>query len=168
MMPSCRGVPVMRRDGELTVYTLHLFSGRRCLEDCHWWMERLAPRYFPNIRVSMLSVDAAVHYTQYGDLGPGDNLRIITQLAIEGCLIASLSGPPCETFSAARRVRGDTPDAAFWPRPLRSSAEPWGIPFLSLRGLRGTGSVLMLSGWNIEVPIVLGGGASEMEHPALL
>ena len=41
-LPSCRGVPASFEDGHHVIWLLHLFSGRRRVGDCHWWLEHLA------------------------------------------------------------------------------------------------------------------------------
>eukprot|EP00438_Fugacium_kawagutii_P019378 Skav207918 [mRNA] locus=scaffold190:418633:423325:+ [translate_table: standard] len=53
------------------------------------------------------------------------------------------------------------------PVPLRSAAEPWGISGLSVKSLKQlmVGNQLMMTNLNNEIAVVLGGGASVMEHP---
>ena len=172
VVPSCRGVPAVMCDGVCTMYIVHLYSGRRRPHDCHWWMERLAAQFLPSCQVKMLSVDSAVH-PSLGDLGAGANYQTIVSLARTGFFSASMTGPPCETYSAARHVQPDQckdhgASLIRWPRPLRSPSRPWGLQCLSMKELHqlSIGSTLMLHNWHIEVPIILHGGAALKEHPA--
>lgn len=150
-----------------TLFVLHMFSGRRRAADCHDWIERLAAEYFPHLHVVAVSMDTAVH-GQLGDLLSGPNFDHLVALADGNLFGLSLTGPPCETWTAARHIvcpellrRG--------PRPLRSCARPWGLLELSLRELHqlGTGSHLMLNSLAIELRVCLGGGGSVMEHPSI-
>mmetsp|Transcript_46780 Transcript_46780/g.77149 ORF Transcript_46780/g.77149 Transcript_46780/m.77149 type:complete len:405 (+) Transcript_46780:55-1269(+) len=167
--PSQQAVPVCQRpDGSKVMYIVHLFSGRRRERDCHYWFNHLKQHYFPDIDIILLSLDTAV-CGPLGNLLDGPGLVTLWKM-IHGAMIAgSLSGPPCETWSAARHLP-PPPDigSLFWPRPLRSSKEPWGLLGLGIRELKqlDTGSALMLSNIKIELGIVLHGGASMMEHPA--
>eukprot|EP00435_Cladocopium_sp_Y103_P075677 s462_g62.t1 len=77
---------------------------------------------------------------------------------------ACLTGPPCETFSAARHLELDDDRG---PRPLRSSAHPWCLPSRSGKELRqlSTGTGLLMHSQQLEAATVTAGGASLMEHP---
>lgn len=82
-----------------------------------------------------------------------------------GAVAGSLTGPPCETFSAARGIQLDTP---FGPRPLRTSEMPWCLHDRSDRELRQctTGAELLLNSLQLECSVVVAGGGTIMEHPA--
>ena len=166
--PTQPGIPVCQRsDGSLVAIICHLFSGRRRVNDCHHWIEQLWSHYFPDIEVIILSLDTAV-CGDAGNLlhGPGfDSFQRILEL---GVVLASLSGPPCETWSAARHLVPPSGSLRRWPRPLRSADRPWGLPHLRLKELEqlAVGSQLMLSNVKIELHIVLRGGAAIMEHPS--
>ena len=166
--PRLPGVPLVHGFHEKpTLFVLHMFSGRRRADDCHEWVERLATEFFPHLNVVAISMDTAVH-GQLGDLLSGHNFDHLLAL-VDGHLFGlSLTGPPCETWTAARHIvcpellrRG--------PRPLRSSDRPWGLLELSFKELcqLGTGSHLMLNSLAIELRVCLGGGGSIMEHPAI-
>ena len=43
-VPSCCGVPVQLVDATQVVWILHLYSGRRRIGDCHWWLEQHRPQ----------------------------------------------------------------------------------------------------------------------------
>lgn len=166
--PRQPGVPLVVGFHEKpTLFVLHMFSGRRRAADCHDWIERLAAEYFPHLHVVAVSMDTAVH-GQLGDLLSGPNFDRLVALADGSFFGLNLIGPPCETWTAARHIvchellrRG--------PRPLRSSARPWGLLELSLRELHqvGTGSHLMLNSLAIELRVCFGGGGSVMEHPSI-
>eukprot|EP00435_Cladocopium_sp_Y103_P048211 s2481_g14.t1 len=98
---SCIGVPLCSFKRKSVLVILHLFSWRRRLGDCHWWMERLAEKMLPDYPVLLLSVDTAVD-SKLGDLSTGPNLTMLLKMASRGAVAGSLTGPPCETFSAAR------------------------------------------------------------------
>ena len=40
-MPSCQGVPIQVDAECRVVWLLHLYSGRRRIGDCHWWLEHI-------------------------------------------------------------------------------------------------------------------------------
>ena len=165
-VPECRGIPVITYQAQPTIFIVHMFSGRRRKFDCHWWLQQLAAQYLPGYNVRVLSLDTAVD-AELGNLGSGANLDLILKLAASGTFAATISGPPCETFSAARHIQPDDP-ALRWPRPLRSHSFPWALSRLTCRELRQvhTGSMLMLGNWLVEVSVVLSGGMSLKEHPA--
>ena len=166
--PQQRGIPVCHRDdGSLVMYIVHLFSGRRRQGDCHDWVAKLSKEYFEDIDVIILSIDTAVGGDKC-DLLQGEGLASLKRFIALGLATASVSGPPCETWSAARHLPPPAGCKRRWPRPLRSAAEPWGLAALSHRELSqlSTGSALMTSNVSIEVEIVLNDGASIMEHPA--
>ena len=100
------------------------------------------------------------------NLGPGSNFTLLSDLACRGVFGLCISGPPCETWSAARHLLIE--GVKFAPRPLRSCENPWGLVGLSLKELLQleTGSQLMLNNLQLEASVVLSGGGSLMEHPA--
>ena len=166
--PTQKCIPIFEKtDGQRVLLVLRMFSGRRRKGDCHDWAHQLVKEYFPDLEVLFLSIDTAVG----GDLcellrGPG--LLALHEVVDAGAVAGNLSGPPCETWSAARHLPPPDDTGRRWPRPLRSSQRPWGLDYLTHRELRqlATGSALMLSNVFIEVKIVLHGGACPLEHPA--
>eukprot|EP00435_Cladocopium_sp_Y103_P009387 s2455_g2.t1 len=163
LIPDCLKVPICVEKGKKVMWILHLFSGRRRKGDCHWWLSHIGHHLSPDIEVRLLSLDTAVHST-LGDLSAGANFRLVRDLAHRGAFAACLTGPPCETFSAARHIELDD---FVGPRPLRSAELPWGLPGRSSRELRqlDMGTELLLNSQQIEVATVLAGGGSLMEHP---
>ena len=97
--------------------------------------------------------------------GPG--LASLHRIASAGLVAGNLSGPPCETWSAARNLQPPPDLQERWPRPLRSAQRACGLAYLTQRELQqlATGSALMLSNLKIEITVVLNGGASLLEHP---
>ena len=93
----------------------------------------------------MLSIDTAVGGAQC-DLLSGPGLDSLMRIVQTGIITGSLSGTPCETWSAARHLQLPPQLQAKWPGPLRSSDRAWGIAFLTQRELQqlATGSALML------------------------
>ena len=161
--PECHGVPACDGSGRPIVWLLHLFSGRRRIGDCHWWLTHIGHHLWPDVQLRMISLDTAVHAT-LGNLAAGPNFERVLGLARSGAIAGCLTGPPCETWSAARHL---TFDESSGPRPLRSAALPWCLPSCTGKELRqvSTGSHLMLNSLRIEADVVLSGGGSVMEHP---
>ena len=79
----------------------------------------------------------------------------------------SPTGPPCETWTAARHLVCEELQGR---EPKRSSSRPWGLAGLSHRELDQLhiGSHLMLNSMGIEMRIYHAGGGAVMEHPAIL
>ena len=130
-----RPMPLLEIEGKLYLLATHLFSGRRREEDLHAWMHHLAPRIMPGVEVISISLDTAV-LGQQGDLDGGPAHRFLTQLASRWWIGCNVTGPPCETWSAARHMQKPSHLKGRWPRPLRSSSRLWGLPNLSIRELR--------------------------------
>lgn len=163
VFPPCGKVPLCRIGNRTVLLILHLFSGRRRLGDCHWWMQRIAEKILPDFPVLMISVDTAIDGT-FGDLSGGDNFNQLHGLAESGAVAGSLTGPPCETFSAARNIQLEEQRG---PRPLRTAAQPWCLHDRTVRELRQceVGSELLLNSLRLESTIVCEGGGAIMEHP---
>ena len=161
-VPQVRTVPLMLWNGRPTMVILHLYSGRRRVGDCHWWIQGLAETKYTRFPLLVISVDTAIHPT-LTNMDRGDSFDHIMALATARCIAGCLTGPPCETFSAARHMVLDRPG----PRPLRSCHQPWGLPHLTCRETRQhtMGSRLLLHSVSAEVATVLAGGGSIMEHP---
>ena len=80
-------------------YILHLFSGQRRSDDLQCALERLLPPGSSGVWV--ISVDI-VHGSSRSDISIPDNANFWFSLIVLGLLIGVISGPPCETWSAAR------------------------------------------------------------------
>eukprot|EP00435_Cladocopium_sp_Y103_P040557 s3265_g11.t1 len=161
-LPDCSKVPVSFHNGQPIIWILHLFSGRRRRGDCHFWVE-CCKTLIPGHEVRILSVDTAID-PRFGNLDRGPVYDMLLGIIRKRWFAAGLTGPPCETFSAARHVQ--IPGRRH-PRPLRSADCPWLLQFRSGRELRQTmvGTRLLFHSWIAEVEPVLAGGGSLMEHP---
>ena len=156
------GVPVVVHGGVRTIWLLHLFSGRRRRGDCHFWIEHLGD-FIPGFDIKILSVDTAID-AELGNLDRGPHFSRLLQIIRKRHFAAGLTGPACETFSAARHI---VLEGGRHPRPLRSAAMPWIHAGRSCRELFQTliGSRLLLHSLWLELELVLSGGGSLMEHP---
>ena len=168
--PPSKELPVITDEkGEKYILVLHLFSGRRREGDCVTWVDEMSREMKSacGVGIRMVSVDTAIH-AQHGDLDSGPNYGRLVRIANKGIFAANLSGPPCETWSAARHLKLDEDIPDRWcPRPLRTASMSWGIGCLSQRELRQAtvGSRLMLNSLHLDVTVVTHGGFSLMEHP---
>ena len=144
----------------------HLFSGRRRVEDIHWFLDCWAERR--GVDITVLSLDTAVS-THYGNLHhestSWDNLLTCYR---KGWIAATITGSPCETFSEARFQQQDQEDGRRWPRPLRSFERLFGLPCLTSRELRQLhlGSAFFLQGGLALCLHLVHGGYFISEHPA--
>ena len=166
--PQQKGVPICElENGQQVLLILHLFSRRRREGDCHDWAHTLVSEYFHDLQVVILSIDTAV-CGEHCDLLRGPGLQALHRIVDAGLVAGTLSGPPCETWSAARHLQPPADSCIRWPRPLRSEALPWGLERLTFKELQqlATGSALMLSNIEIELKVVLRDGAALQEHPA--
>eukprot|EP00435_Cladocopium_sp_Y103_P043307 s1767_g12.t1 len=145
---------------------VHLFAGRRRHTDLHAHLEAWAHQR--NFSLTILSLDTAIAPV----LGNLDQRSITWQrlqdLYSAGCVAATVSGHPCETFSSARWHR---PPEGFehvkWPRPLRTAMNLFGLDHRTLRELLQTkvGTVFFLqTAWALANHLVHGGLFIE-EHP---
>eukprot|EP00438_Fugacium_kawagutii_P023924 Skav232941 [mRNA] locus=scaffold3689:35179:38778:- [translate_table: standard] len=163
-----RSVPVFW-DGvtKPKLLVLHCYAGRRRPGDVHDWILKLGPELFPEFDVVPLSVDTAI-CPWVGNLLCPRVLRAIHALCQADALCLVLTGPPCETWSAARFLQDMDDNGRRLPRPLRSLDSPWGVAELSIRELHQvhTANRLLFSSLVIEVLVLIGGGGSVMEHPA--
>eukprot|EP00435_Cladocopium_sp_Y103_P069135 s738_g32.t1 len=161
--PPCNGVPLCLEGDKPVVWLLHLYSGRRRVGDCHWWLEHIGRHVFPAFPVRLVSVDTAIDEIN-GNLASGSNLQLILALARKGAFSAVLTGPPCETWSAAR---GLDLDDCVGPRILRTAATPWCIPGLTAKEMRQSevGAELLLNSLQVETTAVCAGAGALMEHP---
>eukprot|EP00438_Fugacium_kawagutii_P029818 Skav204194 [mRNA] locus=scaffold3772:102509:114151:- [translate_table: standard] len=161
-------VPVLMDElGRPTLLVVHLFSGRRRARDFHEWVKTFAAMLLPSFQCWVLSVDTAVAVLD-GNLAQGPAVRALDELTRHPAVALMTAGPPCETWTAARRQALTLPSGRKAPRPLRDVAAPWGLSLLAGRELRqlDTANQLMLGGLRWELQTAVGGGGSVMEHPA--
>ena len=162
-VPSCRGIPIDAAGETPVLWVLHLFSGRRRIGDCHWWLEHIGRYLWPGVIIRMVSLDTAVH-PELGNLATGPNLARARRLAERGLIAGVLTGPPCETWSAARHIELDDGKG---PRPVRSATFPWSLTSPTGKEMVQTsmGTQLLTSSWTIEAAAVTHGAGAIMEHP---
>ena len=161
-MPPPLQVPLVIWKGQPTLLLVHLYSGRRRIGDCHWWVNGLAESKFPAFPILVVSFDTALSAT-LGNLDRGNTFTRLCEIAQTGAVAGCLTGPPCETFSAARNVQL----LHKCPRPLRTRVQPWGLLSLTCREYRQVemGTRLLFHSWIVEANVALTGGGSIQEHP---
>ena len=165
-----RGLPRLHQPSDLPHFLIvHLFSGRRRQDDIHARLHHWAETF--GFRVTILSLDTAIA-PYVGDL----RIRSITwttllELYRLGVVAATISGSPCETFSAARHHQPDEAEletaGKHWPRPLRSAHRLLGLNGLTAKELRqlAQGSEFALQTLIACAWTVVTGGIFLSEHP---
>ena len=138
-----------------TKYVLVLFSGHRRDGDIACWVNHLGRG-----DVQAVSVDLALH-EHYGNIF---NFGMWYNLIRSRRVIAAHAGPPCESYSLARWI--PVPDSIF-PRPLRNTQHPWGMPERNLRETQQctVGTCLMMIALRLLIAVYVWGGAFSLEHP---
>ena len=136
-----------------TRFALLLFSGHRRFGDIASWLQW-------DGSIIPICIDVAVH-SVYGDVHRDD---LWIRLIKAGYVVSAHAGPPCETYSAARWIEEI---GRLFPRPLRDSLHPWGVPNRSLKEVRQVfiGTLLMLKTLHILMLVYAYGGAFTLEHP---
>ena len=146
----------------------HLFSGRRRPGDIHEHLQRWAGK--SGCTVTVLSLDTA-NSGWYGDLNyESATWGRLTELYEGGHIAATISGSPCETFSAARAQPPPQElldQGVTWPRPLRSFIRLFGLDHLTMRELKQTrmGTAFFLQTALALVYQLTFGGYGISEHP---
>ena len=165
-LPS-QPIPRLIRGGTPHFLIVHLFSGRRRVQDVHYWLAQWANQR--GIRVTVLSMDTAVSLA-YGNLQvETTSWKKLVYLYERGAVAATLAGSPCETFSAARHLPPPTSDGIHrWPRPLRSAARLFGLAQLTRKELRQCrqGTSFALQTLFVAALHLVHGGLFLSEHPA--
>ena len=146
----------------------HLFSGRRRSKDFHAYFNDWAEERDCNVVV--LSLDTAVSPSLGNLHHESVSWKRFIDLLKAGCIAGAMCGSPCETFSAARHnpPPEDAPPGTFWPRPLRSCSQLYGLPKLSRKELRQVdqGSAFFLQVMEVLRILMATGGCFIAEHPA--
>lgn len=139
----------------------HLFSGRRRPHDYQSFVE--AACMPDNYSQLVLSVDI-IFSVRWGNLLRRETRDLFLHAIHQGAIACILAGPPCETWSRARK-RGLTVDSG--PRPVRSLKELFGLSHLRCSELQqvlvgndllGISLVLAYAQW-------LSGAMFLLEHP---
>lgn len=168
IVPRCKGeaMPILHVQGHRYMMVTHLFSGRRRHGDVHEWLHQLSDSYIGDVQLISLSMDTAV-LNQKGNLDTGPALTRLMRAAEAGWIALNMTGPPCETWSAARAIPKPDNAKGRWPRPLRANTAQWGLPQRTHREMKqlAVGSRLFLNSALLETWVAIKGGCSIMEHP---
>ena len=166
-------IPIYRTiRGRPVFLLLHLFSGRRRDTDVHSHLARMAAQ--GPFDIMILSLDVAVSI-EFGNLAVRSYSWSQVQKAVSlGLVAGTLAGSPCNTWSAARHYQPSeeekqaSPNKA-WPRPLRSSMAPWGLPGLGSKEMKNLmlGSAFSLQTLWVFLCMVRYGGFMMSEHPGI-
>ena len=116
---SVQQLPVVQ-----TPIFLYIFSGRRREGDFQSHLEALMAQH--NFVGHILMIDLALSDSH--DVGQETFENLILNWIRQGWAAGILIAPPCETWSEARHL--DTGRASD-PKPLRSAADPFGLPHLT-------------------------------------
>ena len=169
-LPKDMTVPSIGRLREKPNFlVVHLFSGRRRKGDIHFHLQEWASAH--GCTITVLSLDTA-NSIWYGDLRfEGTTWAKLIELYSNGHVSATISGSPCETFSAARAQPPpeDLEDSVKWPRPLRTFLRLFGLDHLTFRELRqlGCGTAFFLQTALALTYQLVYGGYAVSEHPGI-
>ena len=108
---------------------LHLFSGHRRPQDIPSYLEDMQSP--AGVHVTLVPIDI-IYDPEKCDLSqPSVRARWICYVRT-GCILGMIAGPPCETFSRARRLGGiaGVSEGDGGPRVLRSRTTPFGLPMM--------------------------------------
>ena len=163
-------MPLLRQPaGERIFVIAHLFSGRRRVGDVHDRLQYWAQK--AGIRILVLSLDTANSVT-FGDLHhEAVTWQNLLRLYQQGKIAATITGAPCETWSAARHFQlspEDVKEGKFFPRPLRDRDRLFGRRHLTFRELRQLrqGSLFFMQMLTTVAWTLATGGVYLSEHPA--
>ena len=172
-LPQADQLPIWRHIQEEPVFLIaHLFSGRRGQGDVHAHLHAWAQR--AKVKILVLSLDTA-NSISYGNLHVASTTWAkLLKLYEGGFIAATLTGAPCETWSAACHHEIDrtddevAPDVRRWPRPLRSALRIFGLPNLCMREIRqlSQGTQFYLQTMITFAWAICTGGLYISEHPA--
>ena len=132
----------------------HLFSGTRRDRDLQYYWEQMG--------FTALSIDIIFH-KELGDLGRAATMDFFLKALQSGMLVGWVAGPPCETWSKARKH--ELPGG---PRPVRSQQMPFGLQDLTFKEhiQVSTGSLLLGISFTLFWFSILSGATAVIEHPA--
>ena len=116
VIPEMPPLPILREvRAKVQLVVAHLFSGRRRADDFHAYLNEWAETR--NCNVIVLSLDTAVS-PHLGNLHhESTSWQKFIRLLRAGCIAGTMTGSPCETFSAARHNAPppDAPPDTQWP-----------------------------------------------------
>eukprot|EP00438_Fugacium_kawagutii_P012983 Skav230934 [mRNA] locus=scaffold2774:74414:79357:- [translate_table: standard] len=151
-------------------YVLHAFSGRRRPGDIEWFIDGIRAESPQEILLFVISVDIIIH-SELGDVSRAQTKELWYRGVRERWIVGFLAGPPCETWSQARKNALE-PDVEGrprrGPRVIRASDAPWGMTQLRVKEIAQlfTSNVLMTFTIELAVLTILFGGCGMVEHPA--
>lgn len=165
-LPQTARCPLYKTLADQPVFlVVHLFSGRRRVNDFHHALHQLAQER--RWQVVILSLDTAVSL-EYGNLlHTSVSWNKLEQIYLSQRVAVTLCGPLCETYSEARFSEAPV-DCPSWPRPLRSAERLFGLEGLSMRELRqcDAGGLFFLQCMRALAIHITCGGLFIAEHPA--
>ena len=140
---------------------VHIYSGRRREGDLQSQIEAID--WSPDLTPIVVSLDLMVDRSRCDMMNP-EQRRFWLQKAYEGAIDGGLSGPPCETWTAARH---NTLNTATEPRPLRSAVDLWSLEGLAVREQEQVFVANTLLGFSLHFQFImwLRGRWAGLEHP---
>ena len=145
---------------------LHLFSGRRRHGDLQFFLDRAASRH-PDRILYVVSVDIIIDDT-WGDVRDVGTSCFWLDAIRCGYVIGMIAGPPCNTWSRARKQQLETSSGRRGPRVVREGTCMWGLISLTLRELADVRVGNDLLGFSLYAFLLLylSGNQGIIEHPA--
>ena len=169
-LPAEVPLPMLHRPTDERIFIIaHLFSGRRRVGDVHDRLQFWAQK--AGIRILDLSLDTANSET-FGDLHhEAITWQNLIKLYQQGKIAATITGAPCETWSAARHYLlspEEGSEGRRFPRPLRDRGRLFGKQHLTFRELRQLrqGSLFFMQMLVTVAWTITTGGIYLSEHPA--
>ena len=145
---------------------LHAFSGRRRRGDIQYFLDIAAAKHDDCI-LHVVSLDIVIDAT-WGDVrAPGTQLFWLDGMK-QGYIVGMLTGPPCNTWSRARKQAIPSAYGRCGPRVVREIHTMWGMPSLALRELDDVRVGNELLGFSLLglIMLYLTNNIGLMEHPA--
>eukprot|EP00438_Fugacium_kawagutii_P010579 Skav233132 [mRNA] locus=scaffold792:175507:180444:- [translate_table: standard] len=158
--------PIPRTFGRRRVL-LRAFSGRRRPGDLQWFVEELERTFLKqhDFQLDVISLDIVIDEV-LGDVVDEKSRRFWQGHIKDRHVIAFLGGPPCNTWSQARKHELASGRG---PRVIRRSDAPWGLRSLKRKELLQIIEGNQLMGFSLESMAMLAttAGVGVLEHPAL-
>ena len=140
---------------------LHLFSGCRRPGDIQTQVEWMHTE--GDVCIFVLSLDLAIDPVR-GDLRREETVNFWKDQIGRGRAKGGMGGPPCESWTVARRNQDE---GGRLPQPLRSRDSPWGLDGVSTKEHEQVivANELMLTSLTIAANFLKAGGSFVLEHP---
>ena len=143
---------------------LHAYAGRRRAGDLQFFLDSL---YTCKDGISLMVVSLDIVIDQhFGNIADAEVRQFWMHYIQCGWVCAFVAGPPCNTWSVARRNQLATGQRG--PREVRNSDALWGLPSLSLKELDDIILGNLLLGFSLLSLLCLWStnGTGLLEHPA--